>query len=256
MANLCGKCNKACNIRSDVACFGSCHKLFHPVCVDYNFEKHVKVIKESPFIKFVCMPCQDENRHILNTNVNEMNGMLRELSATITEIKKGFDVKFDSLTVKVNDVAASGVSANEKFDNLTSKVNDVTAAGLSPVSYADIIGSGEPTEFLETVAVKRRQFIYVTNLKPTTKAVDVIRHINTKTGVEGDDVTLCWPLIPKGRSVDQLNFISFKIGVYEEHMATILCPDFWPVNVRVRPFIFKPQNNVSKNLGIPLPAIN
>lgn len=85
-------------------------------------------------------------------------------------------------------------------------------------------------------AVEIPSFFHLSRFNPTQTEEEVKSWISEKLNLTDDDNIKCWRLIPKGRELSTLAFISFKIGVSKELEEKIMDPSIWPTNITVRPF--------------------
>lgn len=70
---------------------------------------------------------------------------------------------------------------------------------------------------------------------------------------DDDNSLRCSFLIPAGRKVEDLDYLSFKIGVPESMFSMLLRPELWPKGVRIRAFV--PRTRVHNTASfLPTPA--
>lgn len=53
--------------------------------------------------------------------------------------------------------------------------------------------------------------------------------------LDAEDIQ-CVKLIPKGRQISELSFVSFKLGVHSSLVTKVMNPLTWPKGISVRPF--------------------
>jgi hypothetical protein len=74
----------------------------------------------------------------------------------------------------------------------------------------------------------------ISRIDPATKPENILRYVKDKTGIE--DVK-CQLLLPKGRELADLEFVSFKLGVNDSNYQNLMTPEAWPAKVLVRDFV-------------------
>lgn len=142
MSKICEKCKASCNSREGLRCFGSCNGIFHPGCIDWNFEKYTKLFKDCPYAKFVCLECQNEN-------AEKKQDVMMILQKQVKEIKELFIQNNNHNIEKVNNhdrvlkdmhesVLKIGSNIEDKNERITKEIkNVVTLQNRNMESYAD-----------------------------------------------------------------------------------------------------------------------
>jgi hypothetical protein len=75
-----------------------------------------------------------------------------------------------------------------------------------------------------------------------------MQFIQNKTEIDDARCTL---LLPKGRELLELDFVSFKVSVKESCYTTLMNPEVWPARVLIRDYIVKRNNNKRRSAGFP-----
>lgn len=79
------------------------------------------------------------------------------------------------------------------------------------------------------------KFLYVSELSPVTTSEDMKKYISTRLNIPSDEV-ICQILISRNQNREELEFVSFKIGLKENVIDSSLESDFWPHGTVVRQF--------------------
>lgn len=156
MSKICEKCKASCSSREGLRCYGSCQRIFHPTCIDWNFEKYTKLFKDCSYAKFVCLECQEINDIskqeyivslqeqveeikelvIQNTKenadkVNRHDQMLKSLHDAVLKIGSKIEDKNESITKEINKVATQ---QNKNLESYADKLKaDFTATQVTPL---------------------------------------------------------------------------------------------------------------------------
>lgn len=81
---------------------------------------------------------------------------------------------------------------------------------------------------------------HVSRFSPSTTEEELHSWVIDKLNITSDQLIKCSRLIPKGRELLSLEFISFKLAVPKELEGKVLDPSVWPNNITVRPFEQRP----------------
>lgn len=83
--------------------------------------------------------------------------------------------------------------------------------------------------------------LYVTKLDPSTTEADILKYISEKIAPAQVEGIQCKKLVKTGCTIEDLNFISFKVAAPINLSATLGEANFWPLGVAVRGFTFRPR---------------
>lgn len=115
-----------------------------------------------------------------------------------------------------------------------------------------VIGSSD-AHGLRVVEAKHE--IVASLLHPTTESSMLLEYVKSKLDLTEDsnDIRIT-KLVPAGKDIKLLDFISFKLSVPASLAEKLMSPDMWPTGVRVRPFENRPRR--SRPIGNFLPNAN
>jgi hypothetical protein len=83
-------------------------------------------------------------------------------------------------------------------------------------------------------AAAERKIFVISRVHPSTSPDSIAEFIKQNTGIE--DVR-CQLMLPKGRTVAELDYVSFKISATELDYNELMKPEIWPAKVLVRDFV-------------------
>lgn len=87
----------------------------------------------------------------------------------------------------------------------------------------------------------KKKYLHISSLKPSVSPDMIIDYVEKNTKIAKHHLE-CTRLVKRDVDVNTLKHVNFKLGVspcfYDEVMKSTL----WPINVRVRPFVFFPRN--------------
>lgn len=81
----------------------------------------------------------------------------------------------------------------------------------------------------------RYKFLYVSELDPTTTSDDMKAYITSKLNIPNSEIN-CQILVNRNRNRENLEFVSFKVGIKEDMIDYCFGHDFWPSGTVVREF--------------------
>lgn len=96
-------------------------------------------------------------------------------------------------------------------------------------------GDGNPGSSVVAAiqADNSRFWLYLSNIHPDVSEETVTNMIHSNLGV--NDVTVI-KLVPRGKDVRSLSFVSYKVGMEVNLKSKAMCLDTWPSGVRFREF--------------------
>lgn len=253
MASVCKSCNNNISNSDFVNCAGVCGEFFHIKCVSVT-KPMLSALSNCPNMHWFCYGCNDGNRSISSV-INGINEPIERLSSSLTgsllQFLNGFQIllekHFESSRAvnivqskdnalpsrpKVNDCKVKGKSARRKEKELDADSNSKCSDGPKfHVTHEDShvksmvisnIGKGISTDFL-------------VNYLANELKID-------KTKIQ---VSL---LLPAVKTVNDLNYLQFKVSVPEVTYSSVMDSNMWPSNVHIRDFVNKPRMDVGVSL--------
>lgn len=241
----CGQCSVTLSavVCESITCVGPC-KL--PICRSCSglTRSAVKVALDCVNLHFYCDKCNPYSIKEVSDALKEVKesiGKLNEVLSNATKLNSGTVMSPMFPPIHFESGSTSALK-RRRVDNSSS-----TQRSASP-NRGIIVGSCT-TATLQTV--ESRKCVVASMLHPTTKIDDLTKYLSKALNLpDGDSSLRCSLLLPAGRDIKDLDFISFKIGMPESKFSLLLSPEIWPRGVKVRPFIPKFG---SRPVGITLP---
>lgn len=250
----CGKCDQEINDLEPMRC-GFCEAFFHTsqTCCGINARSMKEAFSSGKAI-LICHSCRDElkgrsiRRYIaeLETKQNQpadspilnaLPAQVQQLSDVVAELTK----KIDVLSAKPQRDRSVSVSSawprlgtkrrREDRPNINVPITKGTKSiHISDLSVPSITATAPPEKF----------WLYLSRLNPLITDKDVL-NIVSRCLCTTDHVDVV-RLVPKGKDVTGMTFVSFKIGLDPCVKDLALDPSSWPDGLQFREFV-----NLTKN---------
>lgn len=234
----------------EVVCGGFCKATFHFSCANIT-EDLYKEIHGKPAIFWMCNGCRElmSNARFKNA-LSSMNAAAIEVNDTylklIEEMKS--EIK-DSLIAEIRQEIKGGFNQLSpavlsplpryfKFGHANSpkrRRDDEAVASDQPSKI--LRGTGPSTADIPSIHMDRTSdkfWVYLSKICPEVSETDIERL--AKDCLHTDEVVVK-SLIPRGRSLSTLSFVSFKVGVSLELKPKAMDPVSWPQGIEFREFI-------------------
>jgi hypothetical protein len=212
-----------------VVCKGFCGKTFHINCLNLNMDKKVLETAACGSFLLFCDQCSKLQGSVV------MRRFLSEAEDELADLVENLR----SLTQKVDEMvsnAVASVRANVAEDNKT----PAPVAALSPAVKTRAQrakAAKEKAEKQEIPATRltdeERRFLVLSRIHPDTTSDKIGNFIRRKTGITN---IRCHLMIPRGKTVNELEYVSFKVGVGVANYSMLMVPELWRANVLVRDF--------------------
>lgn len=228
-----------------IACYGTCNGTFHGKCVSLSTAV-MKTIANNPNISWNCDNCR--------TPTGMISEVMKELKGSLAELTKAVA---SNTSVLANAVAV-GSNAPKSFANVvgafpspsTNKRRRVDAVSAhTPALRKTVVGSGTgPVAAIELKSVETRKDIVASQLHTSTKEEDLCSYLKEVHSLDTSSSAIrCKILLPNGKNINELDWISFKISVVESMYEKVMVSDNWPKGVTVRDFERRPR---SRSTGV------
>jgi hypothetical protein len=196
----------------------------------------VKIFKDCPYAKFVCLSCQGNEDSTHWSELNNLKVQVGRICATVDALSNKLDAGFDKIQHAAL-LVEKGVAQRVRSAEGSSSYGSVHVQD----SVSECI-TGSCNDAEETLmAAKEKKYIYASKFSNTTLPSEVSKFLSKKLDVSADLLD-CRLLVSPNKDVSRLNFVSFKIGVDLELFQKLLQPDIWPCGVMVREFTFRSKN--------------
>lgn len=255
---------------AEVVCGGFCKATFHYSCAKIS-EALYKEITNNPSIFWMCKGCLQimGNARFKNT-LNSMNAATKEMKdvyqklvdelkseikgSLIAELKQEIQGGFNKLSPAILSPIPNRFQFNSRPATKRTRELDDIAFAVSDRPSKILRGTGQSSSSF-AVNSDNKFWLYLTKISPDVTEDD-IKNL-TKSCLKVDDAVVK-ALVPKGRPVSTMSFISFKVGISEALKAKAMDTSTWPPEIQFREFIdnspitqhfWKPGQNT--NPGVP-----
>ena len=250
-----------------------CKRQFHKNCSNVSSDA-VTLLADNPNIVFNCNVCLKSANNFVATlsslvaEVGELKSKINDLinagSQPLTDFEdalcspslnnsnaaapparkrnEGEAQNRSCVRALVVDESSSTSSANavvvsadvDKWQNVTRRKKKMQSSAL--------VGERKNVN-LDVVVTKK--WVHVSSFKPNVSHESIINYVNENAGIPKEHIVCC-KLIKRNADLEKLTKISFKLGVSPHYYDKITQPSLWPVDVRVRPFVFFIKDRTQK----------
>lgn len=242
-----------------MVCQGYCGAAFHAVCVNVDAPLQEQLATTSKNLFWMCDGCAGifTNAHF-RSMMTKFDERSSAVSAAFLSMQSEIDKlqsAMSTLTAKTEEkISTPALFATQQLwprkDRLntplsSSKRRRFDDGGSLSVSTGTV--GTKAAGVIKTVQFDQRDdnnllWIYLSAFHPTTSESQIASLVS-----ECLDLASVTPkvvkLVPKGRDVNSLQFVSFKVGIAENFREKALSSDSWPENIRFREF----EDHQSKN---------
>ena len=247
------------------ACSGECSKIIHYSCV--GMKKPVfDAISTIPNFSWRCNDCMEYK----NICKSQNESFMKKISDTLISLNETSSIiknKIDKLPSSLGSPVINKINKNkiEKIENSArvtrSKQNekDLQTMGASKSSNASVESSDSNTDVNNSKknfvnnnvfignnnecnnslrVVEPSKWIFISRLHKDIGNDDIKNYIMEKFKIEDVKVVRIKPRI----EYEDINYVSFKIGVPVKNFDQLLQPSSWPVGVLIKEFINYQRN--------------
>lgn len=255
---LCGECKQEINDLEPIRC-GFCEASFHinQQCCGLNC-RTMKDAFASGKAMFICSFCRSKlnGRSIeayIADNCNRQQEAMPPLADVPKQVQELFTVveklsqKIDNFTGQSTQPSQSlGISSPSAWPRLGVKRRredrrpDVSVPAVSGTKTIDLSEIQLSVPSITKAPLPEQFWLYMTGLNPLITDTDVQKIVSRCLNIsDGAEVAR---LVPKGKDVSTLTFVSYKIGLDPALKELALEPSSWPVGIRLREFIDYSKN--------------
>lgn len=259
---VCKRCNKKVSNGEGVTCRGFCGASFHAVCanVDEPFRKQLLENRDSTY--WMCEKCAPlfANAHFrtLLTGFEEkfsaIPAAIQTMQGEIEKLNSGLQ----SLAAKVDGIPTTPTPFSTP--NPWPAIHRINRSAKSAKRFRD--NDGRPVNVESSIKTGTKDTNACSSIRLDPQLNDDLVwiylsafHPNTTENQISSFVTECLELtdnvdlkviklVPRGKDLNSLNFVSFKFGISEKFKDKAFSCDSWPEHIRFRQF----EDNRAKNL--------
>lgn len=233
MAKDCGKCSEAITgIDSPVVCRGYCGATLHMNCAGVTRAMLTYFTTHKKNLFWMCDKCAElfENSHFKAISVpTDENGPFSSLTTAITELRS----EIQQLATKstVDSTPKEWPLVNQRITYKRKRDGDGSAACKSGLKQPDANVVAVPTS---NEQLDKKFWLYLSRIRPDVSNEAVCSMVKANLELESDPVVV--KLVPKGKDISTLSFVSFKIGIDDDLKTKALDPATWPEGILFREF--------------------
>ncbi|XP_055623315.1 uncharacterized protein LOC129766741 [Toxorhynchites rutilus septentrionalis] len=234
-------CAKFCNAITGidyVVCRGYCGAAFHMnACSGISRALQSYFTSNRNNLFWMCDQCAElfENSHFRVISRQADGTPLRTLTTAISELR----TEIKQMHSKPVDHFSPATSV--RWPALEQRRAAKRPREIEPTMRAEScqVGSKKPMANVVSVPIcsydtDRRFWLYLSRIRPDVTTESVSAMVKANLGIK-DDISVA-KLIPKGRELDSLTFLSFKIGFDQSLREKALDPSTWPEGLLFREF--------------------
>lgn len=261
MASQCKSCNNTISNSDFITCAGLCGEYFHIKCVAVT-KPMLAAVSNCPNIHWYCHSCNDGNRNISSV-INGINESIERLSSSLSnnllQFLNGFKILMDRLfeTIGTINIVQSkapdvpdqnlrqknGCEENDKLDSFgchKEKGFDIGSDAKRPN------GSNIDTPHIisDDQHVKS---VVISNIGKSISIDYLANYLADELKIDKKKIRVSL-LLPGGKTVDDLNFLQYKVTIPDVKYSSIMDSNTWPSNVRIRDFVNKPKERAGVSL--------
>lgn len=246
MATKCSSCNNNISSSEFVSCAGACGQMFHIKCVSVN-KSMLNAVSMCPNIHWFCHKCNEGNRNICASieRMNETIGLMsNSLSGDFLKFINNFKIIMDTFVGTVNSLNVVA-NSDSGYDLSTVPSPNVTIADQASDiqnNLADVSNRKQLKSDEVPVTDDRNYSVVVSNIGTDVSADSLTEYLVNELNIDKKLITSS-VLLPKGKSMDDVSYLQYKVTIPAIHYSSLLNPELWPKNVRVRDFVSKIKSN-------------
>lgn len=259
----CAKCSDAVKAISDsIKCRNTtCKAVFHARCVGIQ-RNFLTLITENSNLFFYCDSCSDAppNMHTTHTidtsgkTLSEQSSLADNISEQLVSIQESLSKLTDAITkppewpsVIESSKALKRRRVEDAADIDSATVN--TPRRKAPKLHSEVVGSAEENDGLQVV--EPRKLLVASLFHPSTDSDKLSIFIKGKLNITDESTVRVHKLVPAGKDLATLDYVSFKVDVPGSLFKELLSPLMWPKGVRVREFEHRPRKPRSGAVFLP-----
>lgn len=255
---ICGACKLDVNDLEPLRC-GFCEALFHisQQCCGINLRSCRDIFAQGKVL-FVCPSCRNtlngrsirayiaDLDSIQSTNTNSFATQLQQLSDMVGVLSKKVD-NISSVPIQNNYPVASPkrnenrtpvwprLGAKRRRANFDVETRPAVNKGTKEMNFEDL-----SVPFIMPAAPTPVFWLYLSGFQPMITDKDVEKIVSCCLNT--NEAVNVIRLVPKGKDISKMSFISFKIGLNPDLKSHALNAENWPDGLMFREFMDQPKN--------------
>lgn len=233
-----------------IVCNGVCKLLMCRRCSGLT-KVAIKNVSEFPNMKFYCNGCMAFSCTEFSSSLEGVKASIMNLSETVSESTKNIvslitrPSNCNPVSIVVPEISSPAVKGM--------RVDDLQGTPMSSQRNNCVVGSVEDSVIR---TIEQRKLVIASLFHPSTKEDELCKYIRNGLHLDESDKSIrCNLLLPAGRKLEELDFVSFKVSVPESMYLSLFEPSLWPKGVKVREFMHRNKTLTKRNFGHFLPPL-
>lgn len=251
----CERCQKKISTKKErVVCHGYCGASFHAVCVNVDGPLQEQLAQNGKNVFWMCDGCAGlfTNAHfrVMMTNFDGKASVLPEAFQSMRLQIEQLQSAVDALTTKVDEKSSTPTpfatpNLWPNRDRLNTPVNSTKrrrGQDGHTLGVPTVVGNvgTKAAGVIKTVQLNQRDddnllWIYLSAFHPLTSEGQIASLVSECLDLTSTSTKVV-KLVPKGKDVNSLQFVSFKVGIAKQLKEKALSSDSWPENIQFREF--------------------
>lgn len=174
-----------------------------------------------------------EIKEVYQTVIEDLKAEIK--NSLLAELKQEIQGGFNKLSPAVLSPVPRHFQFRSRITPKRSRDEEASEPAEQPAKI--FCGTGQAAGTLvggSSTRTEGKFWLYLTKISPEVQESDI--ELLVKERLKTTDVTVK-SLVPKGRPLSELSFMSFKVGVHEDLKPNAMDPATWPQGIQFREFI-------------------
>lgn len=250
MESICFSCTNEMLTEEGITCKGFCKSTFHLTCVKLTAETR-DLIRSSGQLFWMCAACTKMMKNAtFRQAIASTNEAMLHLEVQQNKVLEELRSEIQKNTAKINAILdltprTPKRSATFDFPSINVKrprVGDSTVNAVRNQQRTAFVGSREIDENIPVPIVREEAkcWLYLSKFDPRATVDDISRLVRSNLEIETQiDVV---KLVPRDRKLEELTYVSFKVGVGSEYREKAMSASSWQKGIYFREFEFHRSN--------------
>lgn len=246
MAGNCGICEQVILVADLINCNGSCKKPFHGKCVNLS-NAVMRAIANNANITWNCDTCIGKIN--VPGDFTEMSKSLVALTETIANNSKVLATLVANSNLAQKSFASVAAAHAGAFPSPSTgskrRRTDSVFEEMTVPRKTVVVGSGTAST-CEIISVEMRKDVVASQLHTSTTEEGLCAYLKEVHKLnDASNAFRCKMLLPNGKKIEDLDWISFKISLTESLYDKVMLSGNWPQGVTVRDFERRPRSRTA-----------
>lgn len=245
MRNICVKCQTSLGLEERIVC-GFCDGEFHLPCASVNAFA-LFCCRENDHLLWFCNEClpklknyremhstptnsntiRDESEKSLETAVESMQEEIGEMKKCLAELQ-------GTLSLSLNRSTRNPTLTSTPKENVTERSRCSSSSKLDDSAHTKLCNGSRIVDGNSNRPDNSLFWIFLTGIANHVSENDISELVCKCLPLQRQPIVK--KLVPCWRNVNDMSFISFKVGVSCRHRESALLDSTWPIGIRFREF--------------------